>query len=122
LTNLIIVNPKIGDYIEKRHQRQGKTVLAELVNTQNAGRIQGKKKARILIPTCAESITIEFLARLGCFGSLISADLVLDQTDDNMAYRNMRFLNPLDIIGGNNNRLIDQAGQLAAIAAKKTNS
>jgi len=51
-----------GQYCKKRGQGNGKAVLAKTLNPQNPRRIQGKKKARILLKTWTDTIQRELLA------------------------------------------------------------
>jgi len=64
LTGLIIIYAEFGYYSKERNEGDSETVLTEPLDTEYAGGIQGKKKLRILIIVCPESITTEFFAML----------------------------------------------------------
>ncbi len=64
LADLIIVNSEIRQDSKKRYNGNREPVLAERLDPENPGGIQGKKKLRILTTICADSIITEFLATL----------------------------------------------------------
>ncbi len=64
MTGLIVIYAEFGYYSKERNEGDSETILTESLNPKYAGGIQGKKKLRILIIVCPESITTEFFAML----------------------------------------------------------